>query len=245
VTLVIDHDDQPYSYPIIADPDLFDCAPTQGSPCGIYNPRAAAAYAHKWFDKHNSNYPNFDVPQPDHPNPLNLGGDCTNFMSQSLRAGGMWFMREYEKGEGSWWVKPPTVPKNIIIDSIVFGGRFQYTQSWSVAEKLFAHLLNYNLGTIEGAGRGGTPIDGDLLHIGDVIFLDWDNHPNKWDHAQFVSGQDPITGEFLLTQHSSGYEKPLSEVNRRIRNPNAHGNRWGWAIMHPTHTRADLDFIPN
>jgi hypothetical protein len=24
---------------------------------------------------------------------------------------------------------------------------------------------------------------GDLLHIGDVIFLDWDNHPNKWDHV--------------------------------------------------------------
>jgi len=77
-----------------------------------------------------------------------------------------------------------------------------------------------------------------------VIFLDWDNQPNRWDHAQFVSGRDPVTGEFLLTQHSGSYEKPLSEVNGRIRAPGGHGNKWGWAIMHPIHTRADLYFPP-
>jgi hypothetical protein len=112
-------------------------------------------------------------------------------MSQSLRAGGMRLMREFDKGEGSWWVKPPPIPRGIIIDNPLFRGTFKYTQSWSIAEKLFDHLLEYNLGTIAGAGRGGTPIDGSLLHVGDVIFLDWDNHPNRWDHAQFVSGRHP------------------------------------------------------
>jgi hypothetical protein len=73
-----------------------------------------------------------------------------------------------------------------------------------------------------------------------VIFLDFDNHPKKWDHAQFVSGRDPETGEYLLAQHSGGYEKGIQEVNRRISSPGAHGNAWGWAIVHPIHTRADI-----
>jgi hypothetical protein len=156
---------------------------------------------------------------------------------QSLRAGGLWFMREYEKGDGSWWVKPPVIPPNIIISPL--RGVFKYTQSWTLAEKLYDHLIDYNLGEITGAGRQGNPIDSDLLHVGDVIFLDFDNHAGRWDHSQFVSGRD-ARGEFVLAQHSGAYELPLSTVNARI--AKAHHGAWGWAIVHPIHTRADLDF---
>lgn len=110
----------------------------------------------------------------------------------------------------------------------------------SVAEKLFEHLVNYNLGEVSDAGHDGNPIEGESLALGDVIFLDWGNHPNKWDHAQFVSGWDSEHREWLLTQHSSGYERRLSDVNHRIHM--GHKIDWKWAVVHPNHTGADLAF---
>jgi hypothetical protein len=68
----------------------------------------------------------------------------------------------------------------------------------------------------EHGQRSGTPIDGSPLQIGDAIFLDFDDHPNRWDHGQFASGRDP----------------------------GGDGNEWAWAIMHPIHTRGDLYFFP-
>ncbi|MDR0857777.1 MAG: amidase domain-containing protein [Oscillospiraceae bacterium] len=45
----------------------------------LYNPANAVAYAHKWAFLRNPRYGDFS----------NLGGDCTNFISQCLRAGGL------------------------------------------------------------------------------------------------------------------------------------------------------------
>lgn len=44
----------------------------------MYDRNKAVAYAHKYAYSRNPNYYNFD----------NIGGDCTNFVSQVLAAGG-------------------------------------------------------------------------------------------------------------------------------------------------------------
>lgn len=46
VTMTVDHRGGDYALPIVADPDLIDCA--HASPCGTYHADRAAAYAYQW-----------------------------------------------------------------------------------------------------------------------------------------------------------------------------------------------------
>jgi len=66
-----------------------------------YNRRAAAEYARKWALSRNPAYFNFDE--------YNLGGDCTNFVSQCLFAGGApmslkggWFYKNLNNRGPAW-----------------------------------------------------------------------------------------------------------------------------------------------
>lgn len=49
-------------------------------PYAAYSPTDVTAYTDKYWNSHNPNYPNFDKD--------GFGGDCANFVSQALRAGG-------------------------------------------------------------------------------------------------------------------------------------------------------------
>ncbi len=66
-----------------------------------YDPRAAVAYAHQWAYGRNPLYANFE----------NMGGDCTNFISQCLYAGcGVmnytkdtgWYYRSLQDRAAAW-----------------------------------------------------------------------------------------------------------------------------------------------
>ena len=66
-----------------------------------YNREAAAAYAHKWAYGFNPDFYNFD----------DIGGDCTNFASQCLYAGGLemnytpvfgWYYRSVNDRAPAW-----------------------------------------------------------------------------------------------------------------------------------------------
>ncbi len=59
-----------------------------------YNRQATVAYAEKWALLRNPAYFNFDT----------LGGDCTNFVSQCLRAGGC--PMNYTKDTGWYYTSP-------------------------------------------------------------------------------------------------------------------------------------------
>ena len=66
----------------------------------MYDREAAAEYAHKWAYKRNPEYYDFD----------GLGGDCTNFISQVLAAGGAkqnysqdgWYFNSLSDRSPSW-----------------------------------------------------------------------------------------------------------------------------------------------
>ncbi|MCQ2462981.1 MAG: amidase domain-containing protein [Clostridia bacterium] len=62
-----------------------------------YNPSAAASYALKYWNNYNSSYSNYN----------SIGGDCANFVSQCLRAGGLpmddnWYWYSYNNHSASW-----------------------------------------------------------------------------------------------------------------------------------------------
>ena len=64
---------------------------------GVYDPAAAAAYALKYWQNYNPNYSNYN----------SIGGDCCNFVSQCLHAGGLqmdgsWFWYSYSNHSASW-----------------------------------------------------------------------------------------------------------------------------------------------
>jgi len=167
VTMTVDHRGGDYKLPIIADPYLIDCA--HASPCGTYHGDRAAAYAARWRASHNPSYKSFDE-------------DCTNFMSQILRAGGLGFMRNFETGPGSWWMT-----KNG-----PFWAPWNWTRSWSLANELQHHLREYGLARVLT----------DSWRQGDFIAYDW-QPDGTYDHINFVYRVE--NGEPYLLQHTPSY----------------------------------------
>lgn len=119
-----------------------------------YDRDAVVNYANKWWNDYNPAYPKFEV------------NDCTNYVSQCIRAGGAPMSHIGEKSKG-WWCK---------------GKACSY--SWSVANALMLYLSS------EGNSLNAVQVeDPSQLTLGDVICYDWDGD-GKWNHNSIVTGKD-------------------------------------------------------
>ncbi|SES95103.1 Putative amidase domain-containing protein [Salinibacillus kushneri] len=129
-----------------------------------YDRRAAVRYAERWWNDYNPEYKKFEV-------------DCTNYISQCLRAGGapMWGASNRSKG---WWYS---------------GDNWSY--SWSVAHAFRWYLSGSNQGLtakeVENANE---------LLLGDVICYDFEGDGN-WNHTTIVVAKDG-NGEPLVNAHT-------------------------------------------
>jgi hypothetical protein len=108
-----------------------------------YNPTSAINYAYKYYDKYNSNYKNFN----------SSGGDCVNFVSQCLKAGGCktssdWYYSSSADYSASW-IKCSKF-KSFWTDN----SNATYVYSMDIFKKYYSSLKNYM-----------------NLQIGDVIML--------------------------------------------------------------------------
>jgi len=172
-----------------------------------------------------------------------IGGDCTNFTSQVLWAGGMNFARthgynepdteangedhygDYEWGRGSWWE-----------GYFYFDGQLKEfkrpTESFVNAAKLREHLVEYGLARFIPRGQP--------VHRGDIIFYNEHGHdPSKLHHSQTVVAVTP--GKIWVGQHSEDYIKTLRAVRHHLdeeRGPE--GVAWELYVYRPTHSRANL-----
>jgi hypothetical protein len=230
--------------------------PCFSSPCGKYSPRDAVAYARKWNllysaarDQHEGTGDDY---QRSNANPNyryfgGAGGDCTNYVSQALKAGGLRFMRAngrnrpdsspydgtkdlYEKGEGSWWSNwwfyhDP-------ISSLGDHRIYDNTESWARVQKLYDHLLEYGLADpVSNAAN---------LRRGDLVFINFDGTDNdNLHHAQIITR---VThGRAYVSQHSPAYLKPLANVRIRVSNSSGtFGTDWKWFFLRPRHTAANI-----
>ena len=102
-----------------------------------YNRQAAVAYAEKWALSRNPAYLNFDT----------FGGDCTNFASQCLRAGGC--PMNYTKDTGWYYASA--------------GDR---AAAWTGASYLHSFLMRN-----KGRGPAAVPVSLPRLEPGDLIQL--------------------------------------------------------------------------
>jgi hypothetical protein len=125
----------------------------------MYNPAAAIAYAHRWAKGRNPRYYDFDK----------IGGDCTNFISQCLFAGG--FSMNYA-GDGGWF----------------YNNINSRSPSWSGVEELRDFIVGNR-----GVGPRGYEADVYETRPGDIIQLHFGG--SRFEHSLFVvgsNGGDPL-----------------------------------------------------
>jgi hypothetical protein len=132
-----------------------------------YDYKAMAAYAEKYWNVYNKDYPDF--------NNHTAGGDCTNFVSQSLKAGGWKHVPGYVYDYTKWF-------GNADIQSDSFVGVNEW--SWFAQNS-----------------KRTTPLANVYqLEVGDVLQMDFDRDGSK-DHTMIVTAKS--NGIPYVTYHSN------------------------------------------
>lgn len=134
-----------------------------------YNRLKAVQYAESWWNSYNPAYKKFE-------------NDCTNFISQCLRAGGA-PMRGYPNRQTGWWLQ-----------------RQNWSYSWVVANSLRLYLGNSKTGL-----RAREVSSPDQLILGDVICYDFEGD-GRFNHNTIVTGKD-ANGMPLVNAHTYNSRK--------------------------------------
>lgn len=140
-----------------------------------YNRKSAISYAMKYALEPNKNYDFYGFVNGN-------GGDCTNFVSQCLRAGGA--SMDYNSFR-PWW----------------YDGRGKASICWAVANSLFWYLKT-NQRLNRNAIKGLEVEDLSKIDIGDVVF--YENYKNSIFHAAIITSfiEESGSRQPLISQHS-------------------------------------------
>ncbi len=129
-----------------------------------YDRLEAVRYADKWWNSYNPAYPRFAV-------------DCTNYISQCLRAGGAPIRGMPSRLKGWWYAQN------------------QWSLSWSVAHSFYWYLQESQ------EGLCGNKLNSEReLSLGDVICYDFQGD-GRWDHTTIVVGKD-ASGNPYVNAHT-------------------------------------------
>jgi cell wall-associated NlpC family hydrolase len=144
----------------------------------IYSWPKAVAYAAKYWSSYNSAYPNY--------NPC--GGDCANFVSQCLRAGG-------ETTDGTWY----THKGSGCTGSSTRSGSTAWVNNWALRNWTMNAHRGRSVSTIRQLGRG------------DIVNYDWTGN-GTFDHVAIITN----SASMLVTAHNTNhYNVPWSMGAKR------------------------------
>lgn len=177
---------KPSAAPAVADagtPDAVRSATTWPAPskpknltAGAYDYKAMAAYAEKYWSKYNSAYPNYN----------SSGGDCTNFVSQSLRAGGWKDVKGSSSDFHKWYSTSAGQS-----DSWVGVNELSW---FALSSKRVTSLANvYQMG------------------VGDVLQMDFDKDGSK-DHSMIVSYRSTQGVPYLTYHATNTYRRSVASI---------------------------------
>jgi hypothetical protein len=164
-------------------------APVTGSGAALslraaLNRSAVVNYAYRYWRNYNPSYRNFS-------NSGSRGGDCTNFVSQALRAGGWADVPGWYQSTSAWWYN-----------------RLNESYTWVNADLFFDFTRNRQRGSLARYFSD--------LEPGDILQADWDNNGDI-DHTMIVTYKRG--GELFLTYHTNDTkDKPLSVLRREAGN---------------------------
>lgn len=151
-----------------------------------YNGAAAAAYADTYWQTYNSAWPSF----------ANSGGDCTNFVSQALYAGGMAMrLSPQYSGNAAWYM--------------VKSGkhRWSYALPWINAQDNSIFALEHLPGVTQvasyyGVAPGQTVPDNATQ--GDIVLYDF-NNDGVYDHEAIVAANDGTSWDLVDAHTTNRY----------------------------------------
>jgi putative amidase-like protein len=143
-----------------------------------YDYKAMAAYAAKYWNHYNPAYPNY--------NGEGAGGDCTNFVSQSLKAGGWKHVPGSTSDFHKWFGN-----SDIQSDSFVGVNEFSW---FALSSKRVTSLANVY-----------------QLDVGDVLQMDFNKDGSK-DHSMIVTSRS-AQGVPYVTYHSTNtYNRSVASI---------------------------------
>ena len=170
---------------------------------GMYSRKDAVEYAEEWYDGENEEYYYYS------------DGDCANFVSQCLRAGGVkdssgWYHKKHKKG----WLE-------IAINPLAwFVNKFKYnwnsSETWRKANEQYCYFSNPKNGYINGnVIKISSALDiavvaaSGEVRPGDLLYFSSDGETAY--HATMVSKVE--NGMIYYTAHSrSRFDSPLSDT---------------------------------
>ncbi|WP_030559941.1 amidase domain-containing protein [Streptomyces aureocirculatus] len=151
-------------------------SPTPKKTGGSYNYSAMARYAEKYWRDYNPAYARFN----------GAGGDCTNFLSQALKAGGWKHVPGSASDYRNWW----------------HDGTRQSTSWVGTNEWAWFTLSNRRAPNLTNVYQ---------LGVGDVLQMDFDKNGSK-DHSMLVTYRNS-RGMPYLTYHSTDtYRRSLASI---------------------------------
>jgi hypothetical protein len=154
---------------------------------------AAVTYARKYAINYNPNFANYTPGTPS-----NFGGDCTNFASQNMYAGGIKMDGNYlvPKEDFAWYsYRQPWGA----FDPVSVSQTFRHVDSFR------RHMYHYEYTSYYSEFYGNYRLF-DFLQSGDLMFMDM-NNDGTFDHSMTITGWDTINGHYepKLTYHTKNY----------------------------------------
>lgn len=143
-----------------------------------YDYKAMAAYAAKYWKNYNPAYPDF--------NGQGAGGDCTNFVSQSLKAGGWKHAPGYTNDFHKWFGN-----SEIQSDSFVGVNEFSW---FALSSKRVTSLANVY-----------------QLDVGDVLQMDFNKDGSK-DHSMIVTYRSPQGVPYVSYHSTNTYNRSVASI---------------------------------
>jgi hypothetical protein len=141
-----------------------------------YNYAAMAAYAEKYWKNYNSAYRRFN----------SAGGDCTNYLSQSLKAGGWKPVTSSAEDYGTWWY-----------------GTSGQSDSW-------VGVNEWSWFT-QTAKRTTSLANVYQMDIGDVMQMDFDKDGSK-DHSMLTTYRSASGVPYLTYHDTDTYRRSVSSL---------------------------------
>ncbi len=143
-----------------------------------YDYKAMVAYAQKYWNKYNPAYPDF--------NGQGAGGDCTNFVSQVLKAGGWKHVPGYTYDWKKWFGTA-----DIQSDSFVGVNEFSW---FALSSKRATSLANVY-----------------QMDIGDVLQMDFNRDGSK-DHSMIVTYRDSRGVPYVSYHSTNTYNRSVASL---------------------------------
>ncbi|GAA2719761.1 MULTISPECIES: amidase domain-containing protein [Streptomyces] len=145
---------------------------------GGYDYKAMAAYAEKYWSRYNPAYPSFNKG----------GGDCTNFISQALKAGGWKDAPGSESDYTKWWYNS----SNRSLSTSWVGAN---EWSWfTLSQKRATNLQNVY-----------------QMDVGDILQMDFDRDGSK-DHSMIVTYRSRMGVPYVTYHSTNTFRKSVASI---------------------------------